>query len=145
MPVSELTKHRVILEGMILKPSMVTSGDECANLADVESVARATIRAFKRSVPAAMPGIVFLSGGQTSEQATGHLNAMNRIGKMPWELSFSFGRALQEKPLKAWKGKPENVDLAQKILYHRAKCNGAARYGEYSEEMKKITDKKGGS
>jgi len=132
---SELARHNVILEGMILNPSMVTSGDECPDQADVETVAKTTIRSFKRSVPAAMPGIVFLSGGQTSEQATAHLNAMNRIGNVPWELSFSFGRALQEKPLKAWNGESENTKFAQQVLFHRAKCNSAARYGEYSEAM----------
>lgn len=134
---SQLNHQRVFLEGMVLKPSMVTSGDECPDQAEIEKVAAATIKAFKRTIPAAMPGIVFLSGGQTSEQATAHLNAMNAIGEHPWELSFSFGRALQEKTLNAWKGKEENFELAQKLLYHRAKCNGAARYGNYSSEMEK--------
>lgn len=132
---SQLVKQRVLIEGMILKPSMVTSGDTCSTQADVETVAKATIKAFKRSVPAALPGIVFLSGGQTSIQATEHLNAMNVIGGFPWELSFSFGRALQEDPLKSWSGKSENTQAAQKMLHHRAKCNGAARFGKYTKEM----------
>lgn len=132
---SELVHHRVILGGMILKPSMVTSGDKNSAPGDIEAVARATIRTFEHSVPAAVPGIVFLSGGQSSELATAHLNAMNQLGGCPWELSFSYGRALQEKTLLAWKGNTDNISLAQKILLHRAKCNGAARYGNYTFDM----------
>ncbi len=134
---SELAHHRVILEGMILKPSMVTSGDGHPDQADIETVAKATIRTFKQSVPAAVPGIVFLSGGQSSELATAHLNAMNQMGGCPWELSFSYGRALQEKTLLAWKGNADNLSMAQKTLFHRAKCNGAARYGNYTQTMEK--------
>lgn len=132
---SELVFQGVHLEGMILKPSMVTPGDTCPEQVDADTVAQATIRIFKRCVPASVPGIAFLSGGQTSEQATAHLNAMNRYGNFPWELSFSYGRALQEKSLAAWGGKKENRSLAQKVFLLRAKCNGAARYGKYSSEM----------
>ena len=132
---SELTRHGVLLEGMILKPSMVTSGIDSRDQANIDTVAQATIRCFKRTVPAAVPGITFLSGGQSSELATAHLNAMNQRGGVPWELSFSYGRALQEKTLLTWQGKDTNRDLAQRTLLHRAKCNGAARFGNYSEAM----------
>ena len=132
---SELVRHGVLLEGMILKPSMVTSGIDNPNQADVDAVAKATVRCFKRTVPAAVPGIAFLSGGQSPEQATVHLNAMNQLGGVPWELSFSYGRALQEKTLMAWQGKEANKEVAQRTLLHRAKCNGAARFGNYSEKM----------
>ncbi len=134
---SELIHHRVLLEGMVLKPSMVTSGDTCPDPAGIPEVARATLRVFRRAVPAAVPGIAFLSGGQSSELATAHLNAMNQTGPHPWELSFSYGRALQEKPLKAWGGRAENTAAAQAALLHRAKCNGAARYGTYSPDMER--------
>jgi fructose-bisphosphate aldolase class I len=132
---SELYKQRVFLEGILLKPNMVIPGANCAQKASVAEVAKATIRCLKRTVPAAMPGIVFLSGGQSPEQATAHLNAMNSNKKHPWELSFSYGRALQEPVLYAWKGKSENISNAQKALHHRAFCNSAARYGKYSKEM----------
>lgn len=131
----ELVLQRVILEGMILKPSMVTPGDMCPEQVDPAMVAQSTIKIFKRSVPAAVPGIAFLSGGQSSELATTHLNAMNKNKHLPWELSFSYGRALQEDCLATWKGEKANKDLAQKVLFHRAKCNGAARFGNYSSEM----------
>ena len=131
----ELREHRVSPEGSILKPNMVISGKSCTTQASAEKVAKSTIRCFRQSVPEAVPGIVFLSGGQTPEQATENLNAMNALGNMPWELSFSYGRALQEPALKAWLGKAENVAAAQKVFYHRAKCNGAARYGKYSRQM----------
>jgi len=131
----ELALQRVFLEGIILKPSMVTPGDSCQEQADPKSVAQSTIKIFKRSVPAAVPGIAFLSGGQSSKLATIHLNAMNKDTHLPWELSFSYGRALQEDCLAAWKGEKENKGLAQKILLHRAKCNGAARLGKYSSEI----------
>lgn len=135
MVFSELVRHGVLLEGMILKPSMVTSGIDNPNQADIDAVAEATVRCFKRTVPAAVPGIAFLSGGQSSELATAHLNAMNRLGDAPWELSFSYGRALQEKTLQTWQGKDSNKELAQRTLLHRAKCNGLARFGTYSEVM----------
>jgi fructose-bisphosphate aldolase class I len=132
---SELAHHRILLEGMVLKPSMVTSGDTCPDPSGISAVARATLDIFKRVVPAAVPGIAFLSGGQSSQLATAHLNAMNQTGPHPWELSFSYGRALQETPLKAWGGVAENKNAAQAALLHRAKCNGAARYGKYTADM----------
>jgi len=132
---NELAKQKVFFEGMILKPSMVTPGDTCPEKVSEDDVALSTVKIFKRSVPAAVPGITFLSGGQSSEQATAHLNAMNKKNNFPWELSFSYGRALQETTLAAWKGKPGNRDIAQRVLIHRAKCNSAARYGKYTVEM----------
>src|SRR5947209_14077121 len=130
-----LYEHRVALEGMLLKPNMVLSGKECREQASVQEVAEATVRCMKRVVPAAVPGLVFLSGGQTDQQATEHLNAMNRMEHLPWELSFSFGRALQAPVLKAWKGDPANTADAQQAFHHRAWCNSKARFGEYFSEM----------
>jgi len=135
---SELKNHRVELEGILLKPNMVLSGKECAVQAGVDAVAEATIRCFRQTVPEEIPGIVFLSGGQSPQEATEHLNAMNALGSHPWELSFSYGRALQEPVLKAWMGQSANVTKAQETFYHRAKCNGAARHGNYSPTMEKI-------
>src|SRR3989338_7816428 len=112
---SELLEHRVAFEGMLLKPSMVLSGKECPKQASVEEVATATIRCLRRVVPAAVPGIVFLSGGQSAERAPEHLNAMNAMGSHPWEVSFSYARALQDPALKAWKGEVANVPVAQKV------------------------------
>ncbi len=132
---THLFEHRVVLEGTLLKPNMVLSGKECPRQAGVEEVAEATLRCLLRTVPSAVPGIVFLSGGQSSEVATAHLNAMNAMGDYPWELSFSYGRALQDAALKTWKGDVANVAAAQSAFYHRAKCNGAARSGSYSKEM----------
>jgi len=132
---AELHEHRVRLEGMLLKANMVISGKTCPQQASVDDVAEATVRCMRRTVPVAVPGIVFLSGGQSPEQATEHLNRMNAMGGQPWEFSFSYGRALQEPALVAWKGKTANAPLVQKVLYHRAKCNGAARYGNYTKEM----------
>ncbi len=131
----ELHDQRVDLRGTLLKPNMVLSGYDASDRAGVDEVARATLECFSRHVPAAVPGIVFLSGGQTDEDATAHLNAMNALGPHPWELSFSYGRALQAPALKAWRGKPENVEAAQQAYYHRAKMNGAARTGMYAPEM----------
>jgi len=131
----ELSNHRILLEGVLLKPNMVIPGKECPQQASVSEVAEGTLRCLRRSIPVAIPGIVFLSGGQSPEVATQHLNAMNAMGPHPWELSFSYGRALQQPALKAWKGSPENFNIAQEALYHRAKCNSAARYGKYSKEM----------
>jgi fructose-bisphosphate aldolase, class I len=127
--------HRVHLEGMILKPSMVVSGKDNPRQAGVEEVAERTLRCLKRSVPSAVPGIAFLSGGQSAVSATEHLNAMNQTGPHPWQVSFSYARALQDPALKAWKGEPGNVAAAQKIFYHRAKMNSAARSGSYSKQM----------
>lgn len=125
----------VYLEGMLLKPNMILSGKSCSQQASVEEVAEATIRVLKRTVPSSVPGVVFLSGGQTPAQATENLSAMNAIGGFPWQLSFSYGRALQEETLKAWAGKSENVPQAQKVFYRRAKFNSLARSGEYNPNL----------
>jgi len=130
-----LAEDRVALEAMLLKPNMVLSGKDCPQQASVQEVAEATLRCMKRVVPAAVPGLVFLSGGQTDLQATEHLNAMNRLDGVPWELSFSFGRALQAPVLKAWRGDPANVTGAQEAFHHRAWCNSKARFGKYTEEI----------
>jgi fructose-bisphosphate aldolase, class I len=132
---TELHDQRVDLYGSLLKPNMVLSGYEAPNRAGVDEVAATTLDELYRHVPAAVPGIVFLSGGQTDEDATAHLNAMNARGPHPWELSFSYGRALQAPALKAWGGDAANVDDAQKAFYRRAKFNGAARTGSYAPEM----------
>jgi fructose-bisphosphate aldolase class I len=134
---TELRDQRVQPEGMLLKPNMVLSGYECPQQASDDEVAHETLRCFRRHVPAAIPGIVFLSGGQSDEQATARLSAMNANGPHPWQLSFSYGRALQAPALKAWGGKPENVEAAQQAYYHRAKMNSAARTGMYAPEMEK--------
>ena len=131
----ELYKQRVVLEQMLLKPNMVVSGSTCPEQATVEEVATKTLYCFEQTVPAAVPGIVFLSGGQSEQQATVHLNAMNQMGKYPWEISYSFGRALQASALHAWQGKPENVKAAQDAFLHRAKLTSAARDGEYNPDM----------
>ena len=130
-----LAEHRVVLEEMLLKPNMVLSGKECPKQASVQEVAEATVRCMKRVVPAAVPGLVFLSGGQTDLQATEHLNAMNRLEGLPWQLSFSYGRALQAPVLKAWKGEAGNVAAAQQAFHHRAWCNSKARFGKYTGDM----------
>ena len=132
---SELSGHRVSLEGMLLKPNMVLPGSGCPDQVSATEVAEATVRCFRRHVPAAVPGIVFLSGGQSPQLATERLNAMNLTGGHPWELSFSYGRALQDPVLQAWRGLDENVADAQGQFYHRARCNGAARASKYSAEM----------
>ncbi|WP_275099593.1 class I fructose-bisphosphate aldolase [Sedimenticola hydrogenitrophicus] len=130
-----LHRHRVVLEHTLLKPSMVTPGKAHGERADPEEVARQTVRILRRTVPAALPSINFLSGGQTPEEATANLNAMNCLAPQPWELSFSYGRALQQPALQAWGGKPEQVAAAQAALYRRAQLNGAARHGEYVSSM----------
>jgi len=130
-----LRRHRVQLDGILLKPNMVLSGSECATQAGVDQVAQVTVAALLDCVPASVPGIVFLSGGQSDEAATAHLNAMNRLGGAPWELSFSYGRALQAPALKAWKGEAANGPAAQRAFHHRARLNGAARSGSYTEAM----------
>jgi len=130
-----LMEQRVHLEGMILKPSMVVSGKDNPRQAGVEEVAERTLRCLKRTVPSAVPGIAFLSGGQSAVSATEHLNAMNKMAPLPWQVSFSYARALQDPALKAWQGEPANVPAAQKIFYHRAKMNSAARSGSYSKQM----------
>jgi fructose-bisphosphate aldolase, class I len=133
----ELLDQRVLLEGIVLKPNMVMSGYECPRQASVEQVAERTLALFRRVVPAAVPGIAFLSGGQSDELASARLSAMNAIGGVPWELSFSYGRALQAAPLQAWSGEEENAAAAQSAFAHRAHCNGEARRGRYSEELER--------
>jgi fructose-bisphosphate aldolase class I len=127
--------HRVELTGTLLKTNMVLSGKSAPEQAGVEEVARWTLRVLRESVPPAVPGIVFLSGGQSDEAATAHLSEMNRIGGVPWELSFSYGRALQAPALKAWAGKGENIEAGQRAFYQRARLNGAARSGSYTSDM----------
>ncbi|MGO9370564.1 MAG: class I fructose-bisphosphate aldolase [Syntrophobacteraceae bacterium] len=134
---NQLYTQRVMLEGMILKPNMVLPGLTCTRQESVDEVAGATVRTLLRAVPAAVPGIAFLSGGQSAELASARLNAMN-VGfksRMPWALTFSFSRAIQQPALEIWQGKEANVPAAQKALYHRAKCNSAARRGEYNAAM----------
>ncbi|MGH7945449.1 MAG: class I fructose-bisphosphate aldolase [Opitutaceae bacterium] len=134
-----LFEHRVRLEGLLLKVNMVLSGTTCSKQATVMEAAQATWRCMHRSVPAAVPGIVFLSGGQSDVRATRHLDALNRMEPedSPWSLSFSFGRALQAPALKAWEGKAGNVVAAQNALLRRARCNSAARFGRYTADMEK--------
>jgi fructose-bisphosphate aldolase, class I len=134
---TELHDQRIDLWGTLLKPNMVLSGYGASGRASVDEVAEATLECLYRHVPAAVPGIVFLSGGQSDEDATAHLNAMNARGPHPWQLSFSYGRALQAPALKAWRGKPENVEAAQRAYYHRAKMNSAARTGMYAPAMER--------
>jgi fructose-bisphosphate aldolase, class I len=132
-----LWRHRVRLDGILLKPNMVLSGGDCPTQAGVAQVAQATVACLRDHVPASVPGIVFLSGGQSDEDATAHLDAMNRLGGAPWELSFSYGRALQAPALKAWKGEAANGPAAQRAFWHRARLNGAARSGSYTEAMER--------
>ena len=131
----QLHAYRVELEGSLLKTNMVVPGKKCPTQATPSEIAEYTIRNFRETVPVAVPGIVFLSGGQDDIPATENLNEMNKLGPHAWELSFSYGRALQAPSLKAWKGEPSNVDAGQRELLHRARCNGAARDGTYSKEM----------
>jgi fructose-bisphosphate aldolase class I len=138
---TELFDQRVDLEGTLLKPNMVLSGYDANNRAGADEVAEWTLKAFYKHVPAAVPGIVFLSGGQSDEDATAHLNAMNARGPHPWKLSFSYGRALQAPALKAWAGKPDQVEAGQHAYYHRAKLNSAAATGLYAPEMERETAK----
>jgi fructose-bisphosphate aldolase class I len=128
-----------VLEQILLKTGMILSGAECPQQADVAVVAETTRRCLRRAVPAAVPGIVFLSGGQSDEVATQRLNAICRAGDVPWKLSFSFGRALQAPALKIWKGSWENVIAAQAALHHRAQCNSSAIQGKYSATMERAT------
>ena len=133
----ELRVQRVALEGMILKPNMVVPGKNSAKQASVEEVAEKTIRLLKACVPAAVPGIAFLSGGQSDEHATAHLDAMNRTRGLPWQLTFSYGRALQAAPQKAWSGQPENVAAGQAAFTHRARMNSLASKGEWQADLEK--------
>ncbi|MFZ0763793.1 class I fructose-bisphosphate aldolase [Bradyrhizobium sp.] len=133
----ELRVQRVALEGMILKPNMAISGKKSAKQASVQEVAEKTVRLLKACVPAAVPGIAFLSGGQSDEEATAHLNAINKIGGLPWKVTFSYGRALQAAPQKAWSGKPENVAAGQRAFSHRAHMNGLASTGKWTPDLEK--------
>jgi fructose-bisphosphate aldolase class I len=131
-----LFEQGVALEGMLLKPNMVIAGKECARQASVDEVSTATLRCLRRHAPAAVPGIVFLSGGQNARLATTHLNAINRLpGPKPWKVSFSYGRALQDPALEAWHGRDENLAAGQRAFSHRARANGAATVGKYTDEM----------
>ena len=135
----ELSYSKVALEGMVLKPNMAVPGKKSAKKASVEEVAEKTIRLLKACVPAAVPGIAFLSGGQSDEEATAHLNAMHKLGPLPcplpWGLTFSYGRALQAAPQKAWSGKAENVAAGQSAFSHRARMNGLASKGEWQSSL----------
>jgi len=133
----EMRAQRVALEGMILKPNMAVSGKKCPKQASVEEVAEETVRLLKACVPAAVPGIAFLSGGQSDEDATAHLNAMNQLGPLPWRLTFSYGRALQAAPQKAWSGKSENVAAGERAFTHRARMNALASTGEWETGLEK--------
>jgi len=133
----ELYFNRVALEGMVLKPNMVISGKKSGKRAGIEEVAERTVKVLKNCVPGAVPGIAFLSGGQSDEEATAHLNAMNKIGNLPWRLTFSYGRALQHAPQTTWKGKSENVAAAQRAFSHRAKMNGLAALGQWKSDLEK--------
>ncbi|MFL5166397.1 MAG: class I fructose-bisphosphate aldolase [Microvirga sp.] len=133
----QLYYQNVVLEGTVLKPNMIVPGNKSEKRASVDEVAERTIEVLKRCVPSAVPGIAFLSGGQSDEEATAHLNAMNRIGGLPWKLTFSYGRALQAAPQKAWSGKNENVAAAQRAFSHRAKMNGLAALGQWQNELEK--------
>ena len=133
----ELAEQRVLLEGIVLKPNMVVSGYRCPRQATVEEVAKRTVALLRRVVPAAVPGIGFLSGGQSDELASAHLNAINALGPAPWELTFSYARALQGAALRIWAGDEANVIAAQAALAHRARCNAAARSGRYSRQLER--------
>ena len=135
MTFAQLEAHRVSLEGMILKPNMVISGKQCSTQGSIQEVAEATVRCLTANVPEAVPGIAFLSGGQSDADATAHLNSMNQLGPHPWELSFSYGRALQAPALKAWGGRAENFGAGQEALALRARLNGLARAGSYDPTM----------
>jgi fructose-bisphosphate aldolase class I len=134
---AQLYDQRVALEGMVLKPNMVVAGKESTKRASVEEVADKTLRVLKACVPAAVPGIAFLSGGQSDEDATAHLDAMNKAGSLPWRLTFSYGRALQAAPQKVWAGKSENVAAAQRAFTHRAMMNSLAALGQWKSELER--------
>jgi fructose-bisphosphate aldolase class I len=133
-----LYRYNVLLEGTLLKPNMVISGKGCPTQASAQEIAEATIRTLKRTVPSAIPGIVFLSGGQSPAQAAENLSAMNKIGGFPWQLSFSYGRALQDEAIRAWRGEPANVAKAQEKFYNRSRLNGLARYGKYTRDLEPV-------
>ena len=133
----ELYFQRVALEGMVLKPNMAIAGKKCAKKSSVAEVAEKSVKMLKNCVPGAVPGIAFLSGGQSDEEATAHLDAMNKFGGLPWRLTFSYGRALQHAPQKAWSGKSENVAAAQRVFNHRARMNGLAALGQWKADLEK--------
>jgi fructose-bisphosphate aldolase class I len=133
----QLYYQRVALEGMVLKPNMAIAGKKSAKQASVDEVASKTVKLLKACVPSAVPGIAFLSGGQSDEEATAHLDAMHRLGGLPWGLTFSYGRALQAAPQKAWSGKADNVAAAQQAFTHRAHMNSLASKGEWKAELEK--------
>ncbi len=133
----QLYYQKVALEGIVLKPNMAISGKKNGKRAGVEEVAEKTVKLLKGCVPGAVPGIAFLSGGQSDEEATAHLDAMNKIGNLPWSLTFSYGRALQHAPQKAWSGKSENVAAAQRVFAHRAAMNGLASKGQWKQDLEK--------
>jgi fructose-bisphosphate aldolase, class I len=133
----QLYYQRVALEGIVLKPNMAIPGKKSAKKASVEEVAEKTVKLLRACVPAAVPGIAFLSGGQSDEEATAHLDAMNKLGNLPWGLTFSYGRALQAAPQKAWSGKSENVAAAQRAFSHRARMNGLAAQGQWKADLEK--------
>jgi fructose-bisphosphate aldolase class I len=133
----QLYLHNVRLEGTVLKPNMVVAGNACGQQADVAEVANRTLETLRRHVPSAVPGIAFLSGGQSEEEATAHLNAMNAQGPQPWELTFSYGRALQQSTLQAWKGSHANIAVAQRTFLHRARMNSLARTGAYAADLER--------
>jgi fructose-bisphosphate aldolase class I len=133
----ELYYQNVALEGMVLKPNMVIAGKKSAKQASVQEVAEKTVKVLKACVPGAVPGIAFLSGGQSDEDATAHLDAMNKIGDVPWPLTFSYGRALQHAVQQTWKGKNENVAAAQRAFSHRAEMNGLAALGKWKKDLEK--------
>jgi fructose-bisphosphate aldolase class I len=133
----ELFEQKVQLEGIVLKPNMVVCGKKCPQKSSVEEVAERTIAALKATVPSAVPGIAYLSGGQSDEEATAHLDAMNRIGGFPWKMTFSYGRALQAAPQRAWSGRRENVAAAQAAFAHRARMNGLASQGQWSPDLER--------
>jgi fructose-bisphosphate aldolase, class I len=133
----QLYYQKVALEGMVLKPNMAIAGKKCPKQASVEEVAEKTVKLLKACVPPAVPGIAFLSGGQSDEAATAHLDAMNKIGGLPWKLTYSYGRALQAAPQKAWSGKPENVAAGQRAFLHRAMMNGLASLGQWKQDLEK--------
>ncbi len=133
----ELYYQKVALEGIVLKPNMAVPGKKSGKKASVQDVAEKTVRMLKNCVPGAVPGIAFLSGGQSDEDATAHLDAMNKIGNLPWKLTFSYGRALQAAPQKAWSGKSENVAAAQRAFTHRAMMNGLASLGQWKQDLEK--------
>src|SRR6202167_440595 len=133
----ELYFQRIALEGMVLKPNMVVPGKKSGKRVSVEEVADKTLRVLKACVPAAVPGIAFLSGGQSDEDATAHLDAINRMGDLPWRVGFSYGRALQHAPQTTWSGKPENVAAAQRAFSHRAMMNALATLGQWKADLER--------